>query len=114
MRYHKLKNYRNKIITPPTETNAPINSIGAILLPLKKAGTMSKIGVNAINAEAIPVSVLVSAYKDNPTPRLGPKKDPIVICFIVVISLNTLLKVDHLLRTAIRMVKHIKPVIIRI
>lgn len=79
--HHKRKGHKNKITTPATEINAPINSIGAMRLPFIMAGTINNTGVKAIKAEAIPVSVLVIAYKESPTPSPGPKKEPIEICF---------------------------------
>jgi len=75
---------------------------------------MSTMGVSDINAEAIPVSVMVMAIMDKPTPNPGPKKEPTVMNFMDPPSLVALIKEGQRLKTVMSRAKKTKPVIMRI
>lgn len=75
---------------------------------------MRTMGVNDIRADAIPVSVMVMAIMDNPTPKPGPKKEPTVMCFMDPPSLVALTNEGHFFRTVMSSAKNTKPVMMRI
>ena len=71
-------------------------------------------GVIDAIVEEIPALVYCNDTKDNVTPTKGPKKAPIVISFIAILSLNAIFISSNLFRIIIKIVKPISPAIILI